>query len=121
MRHVYSGPVDPPEPCCYEEPDHTHYGYPKPDLDQLAADVSPADARALVRAAIEVMAVLGSETELSDPAEKCAAISDILGDAKPSNLPTITEQYKPAARWWCQVGDMDPHDEDRWTPEEEDE
>lgn len=119
MRPVYSGPVDPPEPCCVEEPSFTDYGFPKPDADAILDSLTAQEIRSLAKAAVLTMADLGSETTLREPAEHCAVITDILGDYAPGTLPTITAQDKPSARWWCAVGDVDPHDEDKWTPEEE--
>lgn len=119
MRPVYSGPVDPPEPCCTEEPDYLDLGFPKPDIETILDRCTPEELRDLARGGLLAMAELGQETELTDPAEHCAVINEALEDYAPAWLPTITAQHKPSARWWCQVIDVDPADRDKWTPEEE--
>lgn len=110
---------EPTEAAETEEPDHTAYGYPAPDIDQLVADLSPKDTRELAKAALLIMAELGQEIELSNAGDHCVAITDILTEHAPDNLPTITAQSKPAARWWCDVLEVDRGDDIAWTPEEE--
>lgn len=115
----FSSYDEPRDPCCLEEPDHKHYGWPKPDIDTLHGRLTVRETNDLARAALLIMADLGSETTLRNPSDHIAAIHDILDDCAPSDLPTISVQDKPAARWWAKVADVDVHDDDKWTPEEE--
>lgn len=120
MRHVYSGPVDPPEPCCTEEPDHKDYGWPKPHSVAIRDNCSPLEVRILAEAALKIAAEIGRTRDHSDPAAVLSQILDDIQEALPGNLPEVgPDTTKAERRYWARVVDVDPDDADRWTPEEE--
>lgn len=115
----FSSYDEPREPCCVEEPDHSDYGFPTPDIDAIVESLTPEQTKELTRYALFAAGTIGSDLTWKDYTAQ--NVTDDLVNGLPDALPPIEgrDHGKPEARWWTDLIGADRSPEVEWTPEED--